>query len=248
VKGVSEPVNVYEITGLGPLRTRLGRSTGRGLTKFVGRERELEQMRHALEQVRTGRGQIIAAMGEAGVGKSRMFFEFKAFAQSECLVLEAFSVSHGKASSYLPVIELLHDYFRITTEDDGRERSEKVIGKVLGLDRALEHTLPYLFALLGIEESDGTLAQMDGQVRRRRTQDAIKNILLRESFNQPLIVVFDRPVHSPAFDRRLPGSAESGEFCGAADLKDLGTRGDDELKGRWRNLYGTVATDTNCMQ
>src|SRR5580693_9330792 len=78
VKGVSEPVNVYEVTGLGPLRTRLQRSAGRGLTKFVGREREIEALKHAADQVRGGRGQIVAAMAEAGAGKSRLFFEFKA--------------------------------------------------------------------------------------------------------------------------------------------------------------------------
>jgi class 3 adenylate cyclase len=191
VKGVSEPVNVYEVTGLGPLRTRLQRAVGRGLTKFVGREAELAQMRRALELAREGHGQIVAAMGEPGVGKSRLFFEFKAVAQSGCLVLEAYSVSHGKASAYLPVIELLREYFRITAEDDSRLLREKVIGKVLGLDRALEDTLPYVFGLLGIQEGDDPLAQMDAQIRRRRTQEALKRILLRESLNQPLIVVFE---------------------------------------------------------
>src|SRR5216683_1218796 len=97
VKGLSEPVNVYELTGLGPLRTRLQRSAGRGLTKFVGREREMEALKHAAEQAKAGRGQIVAAMAEPGVGKSRLFFEFKATSQSGRMVLETFPVSHGKA-------------------------------------------------------------------------------------------------------------------------------------------------------
>src|SRR5882724_5288759 len=113
VKGVSEPVNVYEVRGLGPLRTRLQRSAGRGLTKFVGREREMEALKHAAEQARGGRGQIAAAMAEPGVGKSRLFFEFKATSQSGWMVLETFSISHGKASAYLPVIDLLRNYFGI---------------------------------------------------------------------------------------------------------------------------------------
>jgi hypothetical protein len=82
VKGVSEPIHVYEVTGLGALRTRLQRSAGRGLTKFVGREREMEAMRAAAEQAKGGRGQIVAAMAEAGTGKSRLIFEFKAKNQS----------------------------------------------------------------------------------------------------------------------------------------------------------------------
>ena len=137
VKGVSEPVNVYEVTGLGPLRTRLQRSAGRGLTKFVGREREMEAMRAAAERARAGHGQIVAAMAEAGTGKSRLFFEFKATHQSGWMVLETFSVSHGKASAYLPVLDLLHGYFRITREDDERTRREKVTGRIVALDRSL---------------------------------------------------------------------------------------------------------------
>jgi predicted ATPase len=86
-------------------------SARRGLSRFVGRDREIEEMKRALERTKGGRGQLVAAIGEAGVGKSRLFFEFKALAQSGCLVLEAFSVSHGKASAYLPIIELLKDYF-----------------------------------------------------------------------------------------------------------------------------------------
>jgi class 3 adenylate cyclase/tetratricopeptide (TPR) repeat protein/ribosomal protein L40E len=191
VKGVSEPVNVYEVTGLGPLRTRLQRAAGRGLTKFVGREREMEALKHAAEQARSGHGQIAAAMAEAGVGKSRLFLEFKATSQSSWMVLETFSVSHGKASAYLPVIDLLRNYFDITATDDERKRREKVAGRIAILDRSLEDTLPYLFSLLGIAESEDPLAQMDGQIKKRRTLEAIKRVLLRESLNQPLMVIFE---------------------------------------------------------
>src|SRR6266446_3953110 len=191
VKGVSEPVNVYEVTGIGPLRTRLQRAVGRGLTKFVGREREMEALKHAAEQAKSGHGQIVAALAEPGVGKSRLYFEFKATSQLGWMVLETFSVSHGKASAYLPVIDLLRNYFRIASEDDERKRREKVNGKVLTLDRALEDTIPYLFSLLSIVEGDDPLAQMDGQIKKRRTLEAIKRILLRESLNQPLMVIFE---------------------------------------------------------
>jgi predicted ATPase len=191
IKGVSEPVNVYEVIGLGPLRTRLQRSAGRGYTKFVGREREMEALRHAAGLAREGHGQIAAAVAEAGTGKSRLFFEFKATSQSGWMVLEAYSVSHGKASAYLPVIDLLHAYFAIEAGDDARKRREKVTGRVLALERTLEDTLPYVFALLGVGEDNDLLAQMDAQVRRRRTLDAIKRILLRESLNQPLMVIFE---------------------------------------------------------
>jgi predicted ATPase/class 3 adenylate cyclase len=191
MKGVTEAVNVYEVTGLGPLRTRLQRSASRGLSRFVGRDAEIAQMNRALERAKAGRGQVVAAVAEPGVGKSRLFFEFKAVAQSGCIVLEAFSISHGKASAYLPVIDLLHGYFKISAGDDRRSRREKMTGRVLALDRSLEDTLPYLFGLLGIVEEADPLAGMDAQIKRRRTLDAIKRMLLRESLSQPLIVVFE---------------------------------------------------------
>ena len=192
VRGVSEPVSIYEVTGLGPLRTHFQASTRRGLTRFVGRHREMEVLRHAFELAKAGHGQIVAAMAEPGMGKSRLFFEFKAVSQYGSMVLETFSVSHGKASAYQPVIELLHGYFGIESADDGRRRREKVTGRVVALDRSLEDTLPYLFSLLALVEGDDhPQGQMSAQVRKRRTLDVIKRILLRESLNQPLIVVFE---------------------------------------------------------
>jgi class 3 adenylate cyclase len=122
VKGVAEPVSVYEITGFGPLRTRLQRAAARGYTKFVGRQREMDAMKAAAEQAMAGQGQIVAAVAEPGVGKSRLFYEFKVKNQSGWMVLEAFSVSHGKASAYLPLIDLLYGYFKITGDDDAPAR------------------------------------------------------------------------------------------------------------------------------
>jgi hypothetical protein len=174
VKGISEPVAVYEVTGLGALRTRLQRSASHGLSRFVGRDAEIAQMKRAPDHAKSGHGQIVAAMAEPGVGKSRLFFEFKGVAQSGWTVLEASSVSHGKASAYQPMLDLLHGYFKITSDDDPRARREKVGGKVLMLDRSLEDAIPYLFALLGIVDGIDPLGQMNGQIKKRRTLDAIK--------------------------------------------------------------------------
>ena len=194
------------MTGLGPLRTRLaGRGAAR--TDQVRRPRARDGRRcSARWNWRSeGHGQVVAAMGEPGVGKSRLFFEFKAIAQSGCLVLEAYSVSHGKASAYLPVIDLLREYFRIAGKTMRARGARRSPARCSTLDRALEDTLPYLFALLGIVEGDDPLAQMDAQIRRRRTLEAIKRILLRESLNQPLIVIFE-DLHW--IDARDPGAAQ----------------------------------------
>jgi class 3 adenylate cyclase/tetratricopeptide (TPR) repeat protein len=191
VKGVSEPINVYEVLGLGALRTRLEVSAQRGLSKFVGRKRELEQLKRALELARRGRGQMVAAVAEAGVGKSRLFHKFKLMSQRDIFAMEAFSVSHGRASPYLPLIELLKGYFRIADQDDERIQREKITGRMLALDRTLEEAMPYLFAVLGVQDPGSPLDAMDSTIRRRRTREAIKSLIHRESLDHTLLVIFE---------------------------------------------------------
>jgi class 3 adenylate cyclase/tetratricopeptide (TPR) repeat protein len=191
VKGVSQPVEAYEVLGPGALRTHFELAQRRGLTRFVGRERELEQMERALGQAIEGRGQVIAVVAEAGTGKSRLFHEFKGMLAVSCKVLEAYSVSHGKASAWLPVLELLRKYFGIQDGDDVAGRSEKVRATVIGVDPSLEDTLPYLFGLLGVHEGLDLNAQMDARIKRQRTLEAIKRIFLRDSLNQPLVLIFE---------------------------------------------------------
>lgn len=191
IKGVEEPLPIYEVLSAEPGRTRLQVAARRGLTRFVGRQRELEQLQRALAQAKAGSGQIVSVVGEPGVGKSRLVYEFKRTSHVGVLVLEAYSASHGKGSLYLPVIELLKGYFDIQAGDDERKRREKVGGKVLMLDRGLEDTLPYFFVLLSIDEHSSPLQQMDPQIRRQRTFDALKKLFLRESLKQPLLVVVE---------------------------------------------------------
>lgn len=191
IKGLPAPVDVFEVLGLGPLRTRLQVAASRGLARFVGRTRELAQLREARAQAQARHGQIVGVVGEPGVGKSRLYHEFKQSAPRDCLVLETFSVSHGKAYPYLPLIELLKNYCQISAQDDERRRREKLTGKVLTLDRTLEDILPYLFHLLGVTEPGSTLLQMNPQLRRQRTFEAIKRLLVRESLAQPLELIVE---------------------------------------------------------
>jgi predicted ATPase len=112
------------------------------LTKFVGREHELEQMQCALELAISGHGQIAAIVAEAGTGKSRLVYEFKVTIPAECKLVEAYSVSHGKASAWLPVLELLRGYFSLHHVDDAITRREKVRAALTALDPALVDALP----------------------------------------------------------------------------------------------------------
>jgi class 3 adenylate cyclase len=191
VKGLEEAIDVYEVIGVGALHDHFDVAAQRGLTKFVGRENELSQIRRALELAVGGKGQIVSVVAEAGTGKSRLFYEFKATLPKECKLLEAYSVSHGKATAWLPVLELLRRYFNLTAADDSAKRREKVRITLVALDPSLEDTLPYLFGLLGIVEGADPLAQMDPQIKRQRTLEAIKRIVIRESLNQTVVVIFE---------------------------------------------------------
>ena len=192
VKGLAPPVEIFEVTGAGSARTRLQASARRGLTRFVGRDAELEQLRRAQQLAGEGRGQVAAIVGEAGVGKSRLVYELTHSHRLQgWLVLESASVSYGKATSYLPVIDLLKGYFKIQDRDDLREIREKVTGKLLTLDRALEPTLPALLALLDVAVDDAAWRTLDPGQRRQQTLDAVKRLLLREAREQPLLLIFE---------------------------------------------------------
>ncbi len=192
VKGLADPVDVYEVTGTGPARTRLQAVARRGLTRFVGRDPELEQLRRAQQLAGNGHGQVAAVVGEAGVGKSRLLYEFThSHRMQGSLVLEAASVSYGKATSYLPVIDLLKGYFKIQDRDDLREIREKVTGKLLTLDEALKPAIPALLALLDVPVDDASWRTLDPGQRRQQTLDAVKRLLLRETREQPLLLIFE---------------------------------------------------------
>ena len=192
VKGMNEPVEVHEVTGAGLARSRLQAAAARGLTRFVGRDVETEQLRKALEQARSDHGQVVGVVGEPGLGKSRLFFEFIHSHRTQgWLILESGSVSYGKATPYLPVIDLLKAYFKIQDRDDQREIREKVTGKLLTLDKSLESTLPAFLALLDVPVDDPMWQALDPAQRRQLTLGAVKRLLLRESQVQPLILLFE---------------------------------------------------------
>ena len=192
VKGLGEPVEVFELTGAGAARTRLEAAARRGLTRFVGRTAELDQLRDALDRARLGHGQVVAVVGEPGLGKSRLFWEFtRSHRVHGWLILESASVPYGKATAYLPVIELLRGYFAIDSRDDPRKIREKVTGKVLTLTPTLGPAVPALLALLDVPADEPSWQALDPLQRRQQTLDAVRRLLLRESEVQPLVVVFE---------------------------------------------------------
>jgi class 3 adenylate cyclase/tetratricopeptide (TPR) repeat protein len=192
VKGLPEPVEVFELTGASAVHRRLQAVAARGLTRFVGRQHELETLRQALARAATGHGQTVAIVGEAGVGKSRLVYEFTQSDVSRTwLVLEGASVSYGKATPYFPVLDLLRRYMHLEERDEARTIRAKVTGHVLTLDAALQDIIPALLALLDVAPDDSPFLQLDPAQRRQCTLDALKRLLLRESQVQPLLLVFE---------------------------------------------------------
>jgi predicted ATPase len=183
---------VFALVGATAIRRRLHAAVAQGLTRFVGRETELAALQHALERAGAGHGQVVAVLGEAGVGKSRLVYEFvQSHRLQGWLVLESASVSYGKATPYFPVIDLLKRYTHVEEGDDARTVRAKVTGQVLTLDDALQETIPALLALLDALPEDSPFRTLDPPQRRRRTLDGLKRVLLRESQVQPLLLVFE---------------------------------------------------------
>ena len=192
VKGFPAPIDVYELTGVGSARSRFQVAAARGLNRFVGRDGEVAQLDRALEQAQQGQGQLVAMVGEAGVGKSRLLWEFTHSDRTQgCLVLDSGSVSHGKASALSLITELLKSYFQIEDRDPPRTAREKVLGKIVSLDRRLDDCVPPVLALLSLTSDDPEWEGMEPSARRQRALQAIKRLLLRETQVQPVVLILE---------------------------------------------------------
>ena len=202
VKGLMEPVEVAELVGVSALRRRLQAAVARGLTRFVGRQQELAALQQALARAAAGHGQVVAVVGEAGWGSRACSMSSSTGATVSAgrspshhtpgwLVLESASVSYGKATPYVPVIDLLKRYAHVEEHDDLRTIRAKVTGQVVTLDAALQDTGQALLALLDALPDDSPFLQLDPPQRRQRTLAALKRMLLRESQMQPVLLVFE---------------------------------------------------------
>ena len=192
VKGLAEPVEVWELLGASGQRWRLQTARARGLTQFVGRQTELAALHAALTQAGAGHGQVVAVLGEAGMGKSRLVDEFVQAAHAEgWLVLDSAAVSYSQATPYFPVLDLLRRFCHLEEREDIRTIQTKVTAQVLTLDAALQDTIPALLALLDALPADSPFLQLDPPQRRQHTHTALKRVLLRASQEQPVLLVVE---------------------------------------------------------
>ncbi|MFH1294060.1 MAG: adenylate/guanylate cyclase domain-containing protein [Pseudomonadota bacterium] len=192
VKGKREPVLTYRVLGSGRSRSRFEARAEKGLTSFVGRERELEILWDCYERARDGRGQALSIAADAGLGKSRLLYEFrKSLTNEEVTFLEGRCVSYGQNSPYLPVIDLLKDNFRIGIEDGSEEIQEKIKRRLRQVGANLDRTLPYLLELLSLENGFEALRAIDPETKRRKTFESLRDLTLRGSQVRPMVMAFE---------------------------------------------------------
>jgi len=192
IKGKKKPVLAYRVLGSGRSRSRFEARAEKGLTRFVGRERELEILWDCYERARGGRGQALSIVAEAGLGKSRLLYEFrKSLANEEVTFLEGRCVSYGQNTPYLPVIDVLKDNFQIEIEDGPEEIQEKVKNGLQQVDARLDETLPHLLELFALENGSEALKAMDPEIKRRKTFEALRDLSLRGSQVRPVVMAFE---------------------------------------------------------
>jgi class 3 adenylate cyclase/tetratricopeptide (TPR) repeat protein len=169
VKGVAEPVNVFEVTGPGPLRTKLDVARARGFSRFVGRDSDMQTLDAALEQAQAGNGQVVGIVAEAGTGKSRLCFEFVERCRARGMsVLVGRAVAHGKNIPYLPMLEVFRGYFGITEADSDQAVREKIAGRLLLTDESLRELLPVVFEFFGVTDPERPPPRMDPEAKLRQ--------------------------------------------------------------------------------
>jgi class 3 adenylate cyclase/tetratricopeptide (TPR) repeat protein len=192
VRGLEEPVDAYGITGTGRVRWRLEAAAARGFTGFVGREAELAAIRRAIENAADGHGQVIAVVGDPGVGKSRLFHEATRPGRMDgWLVLKTGAASYGKATAYQPVIDLLRAYFGLDDRDHLRDARDTIMTKVRALGEDPASMTPALLSLFEGSIEDPQWRALDPRQRRQQTMEAVRRLLLKESQAQRLCLVFE---------------------------------------------------------
>jgi class 3 adenylate cyclase len=192
IKGLSEPLHVFELEGVGRVRTRLDGSRARGFTKFVGRQSEMAALEAALEKAIAGNAQVVGVVAEAGTGKSRLCYEFAERCRArEIPVYEAHGVAHGKTVPLLPMLEFFRSYFGISEHDTPRAARDKIAGRIVLLDETLTEGLPLMFDFLGVPDPERSTASSEPEARQRLFFDLVRRLARARSAREPAIVLFE---------------------------------------------------------
>jgi tetratricopeptide (TPR) repeat protein len=192
IQGVSEPLRVYELEGVGALRTRLDVSRSRGFSRFVGRADEMATLEAAFQRAAAGNGEVVGVVAEAGVGKSRLCYEFVERCRSKgILVREAHGISHGSSIPLLPILELLRGFFGIREGESPTEARQKTAGAILLLDETLTEQLPVLFELLGVPDPEKRVPRDEQEGLQPRISRIIRRLVRARSEREPAVILIE---------------------------------------------------------
>jgi hypothetical protein len=192
IKGLIDPLRVFELEGVGRVRTRLEVSHARGFSKFVGRQSEMTVLETALEQAIAGNAQVVGVVAEAGTGKSRLCYELaERCLAREIPVYEGHGVPHGKAIPLLPVLEFQRGYFGITEQDTARAARDKIAGRMLLLDDTLAERLPIIFDFLGVPDPERPAPPLGPEARQRQFFDVVRRLARARSAHEPAVYLFE---------------------------------------------------------
>jgi predicted ATPase/class 3 adenylate cyclase len=192
VKGKEEPQKIYQLIKAGEIETRIKASIIKGLTQFVGRKNSMGALVEAVEKVQSGSGQVVGIVGEAGVGKSRLLLEFaRSLEDSDVTYIEGRCIHYGEILPYYPFVEVLKKICRIEETDGEAAYREKLKESIIGLDLAFEASLPFLEDLLSLKVEDKAYVRMEPDQRRWKTIDAVRNVLIKQSQQKPLVLAIE---------------------------------------------------------
>ena len=230
VKGVADPVAVFDLLGVSEARTRFDLSLARGLSRFVGRESDFAFLEAAFERARAGRGQVVGIVGEAGVGKSRLCFEFLEACRLKGLrVFKGSAVSHGSNLPAHPMMQVFRDYFGLSATDDARTAREKLAGRIVLLAPELRDSLSLVFEFFGVTDPERPAPPMDPDVRQRRTAELLSRLVQNEETTVSLVE--DLHWFDPASEELLANWVEA--IAGSPSLLILNFR--PEYRADWMN-------------
>ena len=192
VKGKKQPQKAYKLLKVGQIGSRIEAASAKGLTRFVGRKNSMAALMQAYAKAQSGFGQVVGILGDAGVGKSRLLMEFRnRLHQEKITYLEGHCLHYGDSMSYLPVLDILRDYFQIKDEEREIIINKKIMHKIARLDERLKSNLPAIRDLLSFEPEDKEYCGLEPPQKREKMFEAIKDLLIRESQNKTTIIAFD---------------------------------------------------------
>jgi class 3 adenylate cyclase len=192
MKGAQGPVRVYELQGIGRLRTRLEVSRARGFSKFVGRQSEMAALEAALERAISGNAQVVGLVAEPGVGKSRLCHEFLERCRARGLqTFETHGVPYGKVTPFLPMLEFMRSVFGITEQDNPQSARQKIAGNLLLLDESFREALPLTFDFLGVSDPEQPTPRTDPEARQRQLYAILKRITQVRGRRVPVVTLFE---------------------------------------------------------